>query len=142
MARSPEGIFKFWKQKKVTASQIWWIWWLSNNFCFVFSQKSSLLWPLLVVLFAKHSGLSIRVRGDALHTQNMNHNMLSRSIRDVESLCYLSNTNTTIFEHNFLHFFCVIVVNRGGWTTCMRQVLYDPTTLTECFMSFKYLRSR
>ena len=34
-------------------------------------------------------------RGDALHTQNMNHNVLNRSIRDVESLCYLSNA--TIF---------------------------------------------
>ena len=35
----------------------------------------------------------------------MNHNVLSRSIRDVEYLCYLSNANTTIFEHNFLDFF-------------------------------------
>ena len=75
--------------------------------------------------------------GDALHTQNMNHNELSRSIRDVESLCYLSNVNTTIFEHIFLHFFDVIVLNRGGWTTCMRQVFYDLTILTECFMPLK-----
>ena len=80
--------------------------------------------------------------GDALHTQNMNHNVLSRSIRDVESLCYLSNANTTIFEHNFLHFFDFIVVNRSGWTTRMRQVFYDLTTLTQCFMPLKYLRSR
>ena len=55
--------------------------------------------------------------GDALHTQNMNHNVLNRSIRDVESLCYLSNANTTIFEYNWLHFFDVIVVNIGGWTS-------------------------
>ena len=60
--------------------------------------------------------------GDTLHTQNVNHNFLSRSIRDVNGLCYLSNANTMIFEHNFLHFFDVIVVNRGGWTTRMRQV--------------------
>ena len=52
--------------------------------------------------------------GDALHTQNMNHNVLSRSIRDFESLCYLSNANTTIFEHNSLHFFDIIFVNRDG----------------------------
>ena len=80
--------------------------------------------------------------GDALHTQNINHNVLSRSIRDVESLCYLSNANTTIFEHNFLHFFDVIVVNRGGQMTRMRQVFYDLTTLTECFMPLKYSLSR
>ena len=66
--------------------------------------------------------------------------MLSRSIRDIESRCYLSNAKTTIFEHNFFHFFDVIVVNRGGWTTCMRQVFYDLKTLTECFMPLKYLR--
>ena len=59
--------------------------------------------------------------GDALYTQNMNHNVLSRSIRDVESLCYLSNANMAIFEYNFLYFFDVIVVNRGGWTTRMRH---------------------
>ena len=76
--------------------------------------------------------------GDALHTQNTNHNVMSRSISNVESLCYLSNANTTIFEHNFLYFFDVIVVNRGGWTTRMRQVFYDLTTLTECFMILKY----
>ena len=55
--------------------------------------------------------------GDALYTQNMNHNVLSQSITDVEILCYLSNANMTIFEHNFLHFFDVIVVNKGEWTT-------------------------
>ena len=78
--------------------------------------------------------------GDALHTQNINHNVLSRSVRDIESLWYLSNANTTIFEHNFLYFFEVIVVNRCRWTTGMRQVFYDLTTLTECFMPLKYLR--
>ena len=67
--------------------------------------------------------------GDALPTQNMNHNMLSRSIRDVDSLCNLSNANTTIFENNLLHFFDDIVVN-------------DFMTLTECFMPLKFLRSR
>ena len=80
--------------------------------------------------------------GDALHTQNMNHNVLSRSIRDAESLCYLSNANTMIFEYYFLHFSDVIVVNRGGWITRMRQVFYDLTTLTKYFMPLKYLRSR
>ena len=80
--------------------------------------------------------------GDALHTKNMNHNVLSRSIRDFEGICCFFNANTTIFEHNFLHFFDFIVVNRGGWTTLMRQVFYDLTTLTECFMPLKYLRSR
>ena len=81
-------------------------------------------------------------RGDALHTQNMNHNVLSRSIRDVENLCYISNANTMIFEHNVLHFFEVIVINRGRWTTPMMQVFYDLTTLTECFIPLKCLRSR
>ena len=38
--------------------------------------------------------------GDALHTQNMDHNVLSQSIRDVESFCYLSNANTMIFAHS------------------------------------------
>ena len=52
-----------------------------------------------------------------------------------------SNAKTTIFEHNFLHFFDVIVVNRDGWMTRIRQVFYDLTTLTECFMPLKYLRS-
>ena len=78
--------------------------------------------------------------GDALHTQNMNHNVLSRSIRDVESLCYLSNANMTFFEHNFLHFFGVIVVNRGGWTTCMRQVFYDLTTSGALSNRMSFLR--
>ena len=41
MARSPERIFEFWKQEKVTGSQIWRIRWLGNDFCFVFSQKFS-----------------------------------------------------------------------------------------------------
>ena len=72
--------------------------------------------------------------GDGLHTQNMNHNVLSRSIRDVESLCYLSNANMTIFEHSLLHFFDVIFVSRGGWTTRMKQVFYDLMPRTECFM--------
>ena len=70
---------------------------------------------------------------DTLHTQNMNHNVLSRPIRDAESLCYRSNANATIFD--------VIVINRGGWMTRMRQVFYL-TTLTEYFMPHKYLRSR
>ena len=84
---------------------------------------------------------------DALHTQNMNQNVLSRSIRDDESLCYLFNANMTIFEHNFLHFFDVIVVKRGGWTTPMRQVFYDLATFivsakifyacTKIFMKFQ-----
>ena len=80
--------------------------------------------------------------GDMLDTQKINHNVLSRSIRDVGSLCCLSNANTTIFEHNFLHFFDVIVVNRGGWMTRMRKVFNDLTTLIECFMPIKYLRFR
>ena len=41
MARSPERILEFWKQEKVTGSQIWRIRWLSNDFCFVFNQKFS-----------------------------------------------------------------------------------------------------
>ena len=98
--------------------------------------KNSVTIRLECVLFQYEFG------GDALHIQKMNQNVLIRSIRDVESLCYLSNANTTIFEHNCLHFFDVIVVNRGGWTTRMRQVLYDLMTLTECFMPLKYLRSR
>ena len=79
-------------------------------------------WAITFVsCFAKNS-VTIRVEcddalsssgGDALQTQNMNHNVLSRSIRDVESFCYLSNANTGIFENDFLHFFDVIVVNRG-----------------------------
>ena len=96
---------------------------------------------LLNVLFAKNSGLSVRVAATRFIPKTLNHNVLSRSIRDVESLWYLSNANTTIFEHNFLHFFDVIV-NRGGWTTRMRQVFYDLSTRTECFMPLKYLRSR
>ena len=80
--------------------------------------------------------------GDALHTQNMNHNILSRFISDVESLCFLFYANMTSFEHNFLLFCNATIANRGGWTTRMRQVLYELTTLTECFMPLKYLRSR
>ena len=108
-------------------------------------------WPMTFVLCLAKMSVTIRLEcdgaltlsgGDALHTQNINHNVLSRSIRDVESLCYLSNANTTMFEHNFLHFFDDIVVNRDGWTTRIRQVFYDLTTLTKCFMSLKYLRSR
>ena len=45
-----------------------------------------------------------------LHTLKMNRNVLSRSIRDVHSLYYLSNANT------------------------------DLVTPTECFMPLKYLR--
>ena len=83
-----------------------------------------------MTVFSCSAKISVTIRlvfwyesgGDALHTQNMNHNVLSRFIRDVESPCYLSNANTTIFEHNFLHFFDVIVVNRGGWTTRIRQI--------------------
>ena len=65
--------------------------------------------------------------GDALHTQNINHNLLSRSIRDLESLCYLSNANMMIFKHKFLHFLDFMAVNRGGWTNRMRQVFYELT---------------
>ena len=107
-------------------------------------------WAMTFISYLAKNSVTIRLEcdvalsssgGDTLHTQNMNHNMLSRSIRDVESLCYLSNANTIIFEHDFLHFFDIIVVNKGGWTTRMRQVFYDLTTLTECFMLLKYLRS-
>ena len=38
--------------------------------------------------------------------------------------------------------FLIIVVNRDGWMTRMRQLFYDLMTLTECFMPLKYLRSR
>ena len=72
-----------------------------------------------VTIRLEYDGALSSSGGDALHTQNMNLNVLSRSIRDVESLCYLSNANMTIFEHNFLHFFDVIVVSRGGWTFSM-----------------------
>ena len=54
----------------------------------------------------------------------------------------LYNANATIFEHNCLHFFDVIVVNRGGWTTRMRQVFYDLTTLTKCFMPYGEKRTQ
>ena len=135
MVRSPERIFEFWKQRKVKESQIWRIRLLNNDFCFVFSRKFSHNQAGIQV-FRYESG------GDALHTQNMNHNVLSPSMKDIESLCYLFNANTTIFEHNFLHFFDVIVVNRCGWTTRMRQVFYYLTPLTECFMPLKFLRSR
>ena len=108
-------------------------------------------WAMTFVSFLAKDSVTIRLEcdgrryesgGDVLHTQNMNHNVLSGSTRDVESLCYLSNANTTIFEHNFLHFLDVIVVNRGRWTTRIRQVFYDLMTLTECFMPLKHLRSR
>ena len=108
-------------------------------------------WAMTFISCLANNSVTIRLEcdgalsssgGDALHTQSMNHNVLIGSIRDVESLCYLSNANTTIFEHNFLHFFDVIVVNRGVWTTRMRQVFYDLTTFTECFMPLQYLRSR
>ena len=57
MARSPERIFEFWKQEKVTGSQIWRIRWLSNDFCFVFSQKFSHNQAGM----CKNSGLAVRV---------------------------------------------------------------------------------
>ena len=65
--------------------------------------------------------------GDALHAQNINHNVLSRSIRDFESLCCLSNLSSLTKVDRPLR---------------MRQVFYVFTTLTECFMPLKYLRSR
>jgi len=34
--------------------------------------------------------------GDALHTQNINQNVLSQSIRDVKILCYLSNSREVL----------------------------------------------
>ena len=88
MAHSPERTFEFWKQGKVRGSQIWRIRWLSNNFCFMFSQKFSHnqdgMWRRIIVVWWRRAS-----------TQNMNHNVLSRSIRDVESLCYVLNANTT-----------------------------------------------
>ena len=120
MARSPERIFEFLKQEKLTGSQIWRIRWLNNDFVSCLAKNS------VTITLECNGGLSSS-GGDALHTQNMDHNVLSRSIRDVENLCYLSNANTTIFELNFLHFFDVIVVNRGVWRTRIRQVFYDLT---------------
>ena len=43
-----------------------------------------------------------------------------------------------IWKHCFFIFFDVIVINRGGWTTCMRQVFDDLTTISECFVPHKY----
>ena len=116
MARSMEQIFEFWKQKKVTGSQIWRIRWLSNDFCFVFSQifshNQAGMWRRIILVWQWRASY------------------------------YLSDANTIIFEHNFLQFFDVIVVSRGGWMTRMRQVFYNLTTLTECFIPLKYLLSR
>ncbi|KAJ8944232.1 hypothetical protein NQ318_001652 [Aromia moschata] len=63
-----------------------------------------------------------------IHTHNINQNVLSRSIRDVESLCYLSNANTTIFEH----FFYVIVVNRVS-IKIRRLKLLEKIIIRQCF---------
>ena len=122
--------------RKVTGSQIWRIRWLSNDFCIVFNQKFSHnragMWRRIIVV--------------------KNPWVVCPQIRPFTTKCFAQtpqngqlvflNANTTIFEHNFLHFFDVIVVNRDRWMTRMRQVFYDLTTLTECFMPLKYLRSR
>ena len=94
MARSLKRIFEFWKQKKVTWSQIWRIRWLSNAFlsCLAKNSVTIRLEFRKIKIFRYDSG------GDALHTQNMNPYVLSRPIRDVESVCYLSNANTTISD--------------------------------------------
>ena len=129
MARSPERIFEFLGQEKVTEAK-------SGEYgCWAMTFVSCLAKNLIPIRLECDGALASS-SGDALYTQNMNH-VLSRSIRDIESLCYLSNANSTIFEQNFLHFFDIIVVNRGGWTTCMRQDFYDLTILTEYFIPLK-----
>ena len=135
MARSLERIFEFWKQEKVTRSLIWRIQWLSNYFCFVFSQKFSHnqagMWRCFI--FRYESG------GDALHTHNMNNNVLSRSIRDVESLCYLSNANTAIFETIFFTFSMLSLLTKvdgplawGKFSTTLRSSLNVDSTKHFC----------
>ena len=109
MARSPKRIFEFWKQEKVTGSQIWRIRWLSNDFCFVFSQKFSHI-QAGTAHYRGEKSIRYEPGGDALHTQNMTYNVLSRSIRDVKSLCYLSKANDD-FRAQFSSLFDVIVVN-------------------------------
>ena len=73
---------------------------------------------------------------DTFHTQNINHNVLSRSIRYVEILCYLSDANTTIFKHSFSYFSVVIVNNCGGLTPRQTQIFDDFTTFIKCFVVY------
>ena len=58
-ARYPERIFEFWKKGKVIGRQIWRIRWLSNDFCFVFSQKFSYnqagMWRSIIVVWRQRA---------------------------------------------------------------------------------------
>lgn len=57
-----------------------------------------------------------------LPIENISENVLSRSKRDVEILCYISYANTTMFKRCFFNFFIVIIINNGEYTTRMSSL--------------------
>lgn len=87
-------------------------------------------------LFANDSGLlvGVYVSNNTVYTKNINQNLLSQSISYVEVHCYVSDTNTTYCKYCFFNLVDVIVIYRGEWTTCMKQVFDVFTTFTQCFM--------
>ena len=72
-------------------------------------------WAMIFVSCLAKNSVTIRLEcdgalfgGDALHTQNMNHNVLSRSIRDVESLCCTSLMLTRRFSSTIFFTFSML----------------------------------
>lgn len=78
---------------------------------------------------------------DMFHTQNINQNTLSRSIRNVGFQCYFVDANMTIFKHFYFNFFDVIAISRVEWMTRKSQVFDDFMALTECCVPYQYLCS-
>lgn len=62
---------------------------------------------------------------DSLHTQNLNQNVLTPSVRDVEIFRYLLEVNWTIFKRYFFNFIDFNFIYSNAWKTGMRQVFND-----------------
>lgn len=63
--------------------------------------KHLFLRPLLLAFFEKIQVFRYQSSIDTFLTQNINQNVLSRSIRNVKILFFLSVANTVIFKHCF-----------------------------------------
>lgn len=96
--------------------------------------KHLFLRPLLLTFFEKIQVFRYQSSIDTFLTQNINQNVLSRSIRNVKILFFLSVANTMIFKHCFFNSYDIIVINRCVWTTCMRYVFGDFTSFNQCFV--------
>lgn len=57
-----------------------------------------------------------------LPIENISENVLSRSNKDVEILCYISYANTTMCKRCFFNFLIVIIINSGEYTTRMSSL--------------------